>query len=295
MIKEFINIELNNLPIEGLDIHIIKKYEITTSGAESFLVENLSILLIRSGSFKIKLHDIVQDLTSHDLLVLPKNSYCTLLEARDKLQLYLVSLSSEFTVKNCFKKELVDSLYFFIRKRSFKITLEEREYQMLSLIYKLIYFVNRDAVRNGFDAELQRISLNLFLYELREIYIKYSPKDEVPFNRKETLAIQFLTMLSIHGRKQHYVQFYAGSLYVTPAYLNFLVKQFTGKNVKYLITENLILEAKILLEDTQLTIADIVDELEFTSMSAFSFFFRKHTALSPSEYRSKFVERFKSQ
>jgi len=294
MIKDLINNDYKNLPVEGVDVHIIKKYLVKTSADESFAVENLSILLIRSGSFKIKLHEFIQVLSARDLIVIPRDSFCTILEVHDKLQFFLITFSSDFTAKNCLKKELVDSFYFFIRKDALKVTLEEREFLVLSLIYKLIYFVNKDD-RFGFDSELQKISLNLFLYELKLIYTKYASGYAVNFTRKESLVIQFLTILSIHYKKQHNVKYYAGALYVTAGYLNKVVKQITGKNVKILIIEALISEAKILLEDSQFTIAEIAEEMTFRSVTIFSIFFKKHTSFSPSEYRSNSIERFKSR
>ncbi|WP_427874049.1 AraC family transcriptional regulator [Flavobacterium sp. MMS24-S5] len=292
MIKDLINTELKNLPIEGLDVHIIKKYEKITLNDELFKAENLSILLIRSGNLKIKLREITQDLTSHDLIVIPKDSYCTFLEVRDNVQLYVILFSSDFVCKNCLKKDLLDSLYFFITKEPLKIALEEKEYQVLSLIYKLIYYVNLDVTRNGNESDLPRISLNLFLYELKLIYSKHSANTVISFNRKENLVMQFLTILSIHYKKQHYVKFYAGALFVTAGYLDKVVKEITGKSPKSLIIDSLISEAKILLENPHFTIAEITQEMEFSSVSVFSNFFKKHTSTSPSIYRSKSTEGF---
>lgn len=292
MIKDLINIELKDLPIEGLDVHIVKKYIVKTPAHESFVVKNFSILLIKSGKFTIKVQDITQHLSSHDFVVIPKNSFCTLLEIQDKLQLYLISFSSEFAFQNCLKKELVDTFYFFLGKSTLKITLEDKDFVVLSLIYKLIYFVTKDASNNGVEKELQRVSFNLFLYELRMIYAKYGFDEKLNFNRKETLAIHFLTILTIQCKKQHSVKFYAGSLFVTSGHLNKIVKQITGKSVKILIAEAIVSEAKNLLDDSQLTIINIAAELEFSSSSCFSTFFKKYTSITPSEYRSNAIGRF---
>lgn len=295
MIKDLINIELKDLPIPGLDIHIIKKYVVKSEPAESFVVSNFSLLLIKSGKFRIQLKEIIQDLSERDLLVIPKDSFCTLLEVEGKLQLYLISFSSEFAAEHGLQKKLVDSFYFFIGKASLKIALEEKEFLVLSLIYKLIYFVNKDAKQNGIDAELQRISFNLFLYELRLIYTKYTSDSSQHFTRKESLIIRFLTILAIHYKKQHNAPFYAGALYVTTGHLNKIVKQVTGKTVKKLIIETIISEAENLLDDLQLTIVDIADELEFPTANSFSVFFKKHTSISPSRYRSNAMEKFKTR
>lgn len=294
MIKNLINANLLDLSGEGLDIHIIKKYEKSESD-ESFIAENLAVLLVRSGNIKIKLQEIMQNLSAKDLIVIPKDSICKILEVQEKLQLYLITFSSEFAVKNCLKRELVDSFYFFIRKEPLKASLEEKEYQVLSLIYKLIHYINLEAKSTDIDEELYRISLNLFLYELKLIYAKYSSDTVVSFTRKENLVIQFLTVLSIHYKKQHHAKFYAGALFITSKYLNKVVKEVTGSSVKALIIEAIISEAKILLEDTQNTFAEIAEEMEFASVSVFSIFFKKHTSYSPSEYRTIFIDKYKNR
>ncbi|UUW11256.1 helix-turn-helix domain-containing protein [Flavobacterium plurextorum] len=294
MIKNLINANLLDASSEGVDIHIIKKHERIESD-EPFVTENLAVLLIRSGKVIIKLKELIQNLSARDLIVIPKDSICTIFEVQEKLQLYLITFSSDFAVKNCLKQELVESFYFFIRKEPLKASLEEKEYQVLSLIYKLVHYINLEAKRTDIDEELYRISLNLFLYELKLIYAKYSSDAAISFTRKENLVIQFLTVLSIHYKKQHHAKFYAGALFITSKYLNKVVKEVTGSSVKALIIEAIISEAKILLEDTQNTFAEIAEEMEFASVSIFSIFFKKHTSYSPSEYRAIFIDRYKNR
>lgn len=59
--------------------------------------------------------------------------------------------------------------------------------------------------------------------------------------------------------------------------------------------EAVLAEAASLLEDSQYTIEEIAEELEFASVSEFSRFFKKSTSFTPSEYRSNAIERFKSR
>ncbi|MBF4485801.1 helix-turn-helix domain-containing protein [Flavobacterium sp. CSZ] len=291
MIKNLINSKLQMFPIEGFDIHIIKKYEELSGKDESFKAQNLAVLLIKSGNFKLKIEDVIQELSVRDLIIIPKDSDCHVIEVLGKLHLYLIIFSSDFAVKNCLRKELVDSFYFFIRKEPMKASLDENEYSVLSLIYRLIYYINLDSKKDGHENELHRISLNLFIYELKLIYNKYASNSIPNFTRKENIVMQFLTILSIHYKKHHHVQFYAGALFITPIYLNRVVKEVTGKSVKLLIIEAIISEAKILLEDGQISLAEIAEEMEFASTSIFGIFFKKHTSLSPSDYRTSFFEK----
>lgn len=295
MIKDLLNIELSDFPIEGLHIHVVKKYVVKTSSEESFAVNNISILLIKSGRFKIQFDEITESLSAQDLVVIPKNSFCTLLEVEDKLQFFLVSFTSEFAFQNCFKKELVDAFYFFTAKPSIKIGLDVKDFLVLSLIYKLIYYVNKEAEIIGQEREVQRISFNLLLHKLRFIYSKYTSEASLHFSRKENITFQFLTILAIHCKRQHSVSFYAGALFVTAGHLNKIVKQVTAKPVKILIVEAIISEAKSLLEDSQLTITVIAEELEFSNASSFSVFFKRYTSFTPSQYRSNTIKRIKNR
>jgi AraC family transcriptional activator of pobA len=285
MIKDLLNIEFNSHSIEGLDVHIVKKYIIKTTVNESFAVNNFSVMLIKSGSFKIRLKEITQELTSRDLLFIPKDSFCTVLEVDDTLQLFIISFTSDFVFKNCLKKELVESFYFLIGRSPAKIRLEKKDFLVLSLIYKLIHFAAKNVEKRFFDRDLQRIGFDLFLYELRLIYTKYNKGILLNIGRKEILAIKFLIMVTIHSTKQHKVQYYAGALFVTSGYLNKIVKEITGKSLKDIIAASIIIEAKNLLSDPQITISMIAEKLEFSDAYTFSKFFKKHTSISPSEYR----------
>jgi AraC family transcriptional activator of pobA len=293
MIKDLLHIELKGIPVEGLSIHFIKKYVAKITSYETFTVNNFSVLLIKAGNLKIESKGIMFNLSSQDVLVIPKNSFFTFLEVEQKLQLFLISFTPEFAFKNCFKRELGDAFYFFMAKPSVKIALDKNDYLVLSLIYKLIYFIYVEVEVKGVEREFQKMSFNLFLFELKLIYTKYTSEIQLNFSRKENLILQFLGTVGVHCKTQHSAKFYAGALFVTPGHLNKIVKQITGKTVKILIVDAIIAEAKMLLEDSQLAITTIADELEFSNSSSFSVFFKRHTSISPSQYRLNTTDRYK--
>lgn len=292
MLKDLINIELKDLPIEGLDISIIKKYVIKTAHDESFLVRNYCVILIKSGEFKIRIQELINDVKAQNLIVLPKNSYCTMLEVKGKPHFFLICFTSDFAFENCVKKELVDSFAFLLGESSPTIPLEDKDFQVLSLIYKLIYFVNKDTKKSGGDSQLGRIVFNLFLYELKFIFNRVTKRATINIKRPESLTIQFLTLLTIHCKKQHSVKFYAGALSVTPDYLNKIVRRVAGKNVKSIIDQAVINEIKSLLEYSQSSITLIAEDFEFGSLSKLSDFFKRHTSMSVSQYRNNTVQKF---
>lgn len=292
MLKDLINIELMDLPIEGLGISIIKKYVIKTAQDESFLIRNYCVILIKSGEFKIRIQELIGDLKAQDLMVLPKKSNCAILEVKGKPQFFLICFTSDFAFENCLKKDLVDSFAFLLGESLPTIRLEDKDFQVLSLIYKLIYFLNKDTNKNGKDSELRLIAFKLFLYELKFIFNRFTKEAPINIKRPESLTIQFLSLLTIHCKKQHSVKFYAGALSVTPDYLNKIVRRVAGKTVKSIIDQAVINEIKSLLEYSQSSITLIAEDFEFGSLSKLSDFFKRHTSMSVSQYRNNTVEKF---
>lgn len=158
----------------------------------------------------------------------------------------------------------------------------------MALLIDLFKLLNSKVLRSSihiFKNETILFSFNLLLYELAGMYHRYSWHITVKHTKKEKLVMQFIKILEINCRKQHSVKFYADTLLVTTDHLSKTVKQVTEKTAKQFIEQAIILEAKILLQNNHLTILYITEELQFSNSSFFSTFFKRHTSLSPSEYR----------
>lgn len=291
MLKNLLNNNDEEFNQNDFAVRIVKNYQVNSKREEVFENKYFSILLIKSGSVEIEFNGRNQIYSSYDLLIIPKEIAVRLIEVRQRLQFYLLCFPSASVFRNLLRREIVDSFYLFVRNDALKITLEEREFSVLSLIYKLMFYVNKDMSPNDADFELRRVSLSLFFNELRRNYARQNNRSVMHFSRKENIAVQFLTVLSIQSRKHHNVKFYAGVLSITSAYLNKIIRSLTGKTAKEVIMETVLTEAMVMLEDTQLTVAEIAEELQFGSASTFSVFFKKSTSFSPSEYRANSIER----
>ena len=89
---------------------------------------------------------------------------------------------------------------------------------------------------------------------------------------------------------QHYMQLrlpkeYAGLLYVTPNYLNAFCRHMLGKSAGEIIRDRVLLEAKRLLINADMSIATIAYQLSFADNSYFTKFFKKYAGVTPEEFR----------
>ncbi len=81
---------------------------------------------------------------------------------------------------------------------------------------------------------------------------------------------------------------YAALLYVTPNYLNALCKDLLGKSAGEVIRERIMLEAKRLLVNADISISEISNQLNFLDNSYFTKFFKKYAGKTPEEFRKEY-------
>jgi AraC family transcriptional regulator, transcriptional activator of pobA len=78
---------------------------------------------------------------------------------------------------------------------------------------------------------------------------------------------------------------YAALLYITPNHLNAICTDILGISAGEVIRSRVMLEAKRMLVNPKLTVADIAGRLGFADNSYFTRFFKKQAGLPPEEFR----------
>ncbi len=97
---------------------------------------------------------------------------------------------------------------------------------------------------------------------------------------------QLIDLLSTGiSRTEREVGYYARRLHVSPKYLSSTIKRVTGHSVSSYIDRFTVPLLKKLLDDERLSLTQIADMMNFTSLSYFSRYCTKHLGMSPSEYR----------
>jgi AraC family transcriptional activator of pobA len=120
---------------------------------------------------------------------------------------------------------------------------------------------------------------------LAEASHAYQPMPGPAPSAAATLTQRFKTLLSQRIRQEHRVAAYADSLHITPNHLNKAVKMTTGKSPTTWIDEALVLEAKALLFQTTLPVAEVAALVGVADASYFSRLFKKLEGRPPSALR----------
>lgn len=106
-------------------------------------------------------------------------------------------------------------------------------------------------------------------------------------NRKEELFKKFISMAHTYCTSQRDVAFYAEQLCISTRYLSTITQHMGNKSAKEIIDEMLMLELKVALQSSPLSLKEIADRYHFPDQSFFGRYFKKHTGMSPKEFRAK--------
>ena len=109
--------------------------------------------------------------------------------------------------------------------------------------------------------------------------------DSVP-GRQLEIFHRFITLVHDYATSQREVNFYADKLCVSTRYLSAITRHVAHASVKQIIDRMVVMEIRILLQSTDLSIQEIADRLSFPDQSYLGRFFKKHTGESPTAYRN---------
>lgn len=144
-----------------------------------------------------------------------------------------------------------------------------------------------EAERNmPFVADESKLLLTSFTYRLCSLFSKRLAQSDKSNDRKTEIFSRLLQLVSEYYNKERSVSFYADKLCLSPKYLSSLVKTQCGYTVQELVFKALIRRSIFLMNNTSLTISEISNELNFPNVSSYGTFFKKHTGLSPRNYRN---------
>ena len=111
---------------------------------------------------------------------------------------------------------------------------------------------------------------------------------KTPTKRCDSIMNSFVKMLENKDFiKNRSLSYYSSQLSITPHYLSEISKKLTGYTARHWIDSYIVNEINKLLKIDNLTISQIADMLQFSSIQHLSYYIKKHTGKSPSKNRLK--------
>ncbi|WP_127124529.1 AraC family transcriptional regulator [Pseudoflavitalea rhizosphaerae] len=201
---------------------------------------------------------------------------------------YIINFSENYINTLLMNARYLDQFLFFSGnaiEQVIKIPKQERP-QLVQLLEKILR--EEAAGADLKDDMIRTAMIQLFIHVNRLA----TPAEKIPVaNYNSVLLKNFQKLIDLHYREKKLTRDYAAMLFVTPNHLNALSKHVTGKPAGELIRDRVVLEAKRLLVNEDMSIAEVASELEFEDNSYFSKFFRKYTGQTPEAFRKSILDK----
>lgn len=155
--------------------------------------------------------------------------------------------------------------------------------------FQVVEFTYRDR-RNAFRNIIIKNRIHNILLEIYDKLQRFGfDKAKTPqsSSRKIEFFNRFMDLVHKHCFREREVSFYADQLCISTRYLSTIVRNVIHSSAKEYIDRAVIAEIKILIQSTDLSVQEIAFKLHFPDQSYLGRYFKKHTGMSPSEYRHR--------
>lgn len=247
-----------------------------------------SVVLIASGEINIKLDMVDHTLGTNNLLFISPSTIQQFTGKTNDLEMFVIAFTSKFLLHIGIRKHEVDMLNFVVSNSSSSLLLDDKEKNSVLKLVNDLKEKNELLKEHPFGEDILQHTFRIFLYEIAGFAKKHNVFRSGKLSRKQELFTRFGELINTYFREHRNVKYYADLLAITPKYLTEVVNEIAGSSASELIEEKVMHEVKFLLSDPKLSIAQIADYLHFSDQSFFRKFFKRHSGVSPSEYRNGF-------
>lgn len=253
---------------------------------EAFRMEFYQLTICTNGKACITVNTQEFELAPNDLFVTTPGTIIKIIQYSPNFTGKLLAFEKSFLLKNILDARQLEQLGFLNYGATPVIPLNKDEAYFLKA--QLQYINDRNEKTAIFkDRIMQSLIFNL-LFETAEIHFKYrNHNSRNQISREDELFIQMIKLIDFHHLQQKETSFYANLLHISDKYLIQICKKASGKTPGQLIAEANIAKAKLLLKNPDHNISTVSNILQYSSVAAFSKFFKKQTSMAPTEWKNE--------
>lgn len=206
-------------------------------------------------------------------------------EVSDDLRLYSILFRQEFLADTYIKEPVLEELLDRDNDQPPVYRLGEADFQTVRSLFECIHKEYQEG--HSFHIPVIKLTLLRLLYEVTRADEREQHGPNRHLTHQSQLVHQYKKAVEDYFVDKRTVQEYADMLNVSAKHLSELVRNETGQTALSIIHQRLFLEAQYLLSYSGLSIKEIADQLNFTSNSHFTRFFKHMAGYSPSTLKKE--------
>jgi AraC-like DNA-binding protein len=187
-----------------------------------------------------------------------------------------------------FKPDFEKEFPFFNILHSNFFKFNQSKFKDFAPLFEEVFSVYENSTDN--KQVIASIKLLALLYQLKDFTTAFNQWEQGFTTPQQILFQKFIQLLNNFYIEKRTIEEYAELLFVTSNHLSQSVKLASGKNALSFINERIMTEAKSLIQYTDFDIAEIAYQLNFSDPANFGKFFKKHSDLTPLEFRKRAIK-----
>lgn len=253
----------------------VERQQIYITGTFSFSLCRRGTTMVSIGAQKYQIKQ------NHLVIVLPKQ-LVGFYQTSPDYEAGLICISGDY-----FREKFQGTIPLFLTmKYQPIIELNEDEINLLEW-YQLLLSKRTGNSNSQFFYTAVHNLIHALFYELYGFIVNHSNSEEFKLSHQMNVFNQFIILVEEHHVKERSVMFYADKLCLTPKYLSAIVRKASGKFAGEWIDHYVITLAKSLLVSSSQTVQEIGYELNFSTPSSFTKYFKRIMNVTPREYKNR--------
>lgn len=250
----------------------------------AYKVNGIGLIICRSGGFDFRLNGKDYEAKPGDTLFVPEYSSLVITGEKEGLDVDILIYQVE-PIRDIMGN-LVLSMYPYSQLSAepcyvWKTGEEQEVSHYMRLLESTLPL--EDCLFNLHERKLLLLALT---HRLCSIYSRKVAAQQNSVGHKHEVFMKLIELIDRHYMQERGVEFYADKLCLSPKYLSALSKSVSGYTVQELVFKAIVRKSMSLLNNTQMTVQEISDMLNFPNASYFGTFFRKQMGMSPQQYRN---------
>ena len=248
-------------------------------------IDGGAILFCRSGAAEVSVNQYQGHVCRNTLVLLLPGSILMLTDRTEDFRVTFCAFSRDLFAEAAFRLE--PSFFHALRERPITSP-PHRIVEGASIWFQMAAYTYRDRNNVFRNTIIKNRLQNLLLesFDKMQRFAARRPRTPETTTRQTELFHRFVTLVRAHSSQEREVSFYADKLCISTRYLSTIVRTVARSSAKEFIDRSVVLEIKMMLQSTDLSVQEIAYRLRFPDQSYLGRFFKKHTGESPTEYRN---------
>ncbi|GAB6976728.1 helix-turn-helix domain-containing protein [Prevotella falsenii] len=250
---------------------------------ETSRMKCLLLAICTGGEVEYTVDTVIRKVSSNDVLIVSEGQVIGDYKMSADAKGVCLLLSYDFFQEIVSNVKELTTLFLFARRHP----VFHAEDNLVSELLNYIQAVKLKILdlQHEFRRELVATMLKVLIYDMCNVIYRVQQVEKTGKSRGETIFSDFIRLVEKEYRSERRVSWYAEQLYISPKYLSETIKHISKRTPSEWIDYYVMMEIRVLLRNSKMSIKQIAEELHFPNQSFLGKYFKDRYGKSPSQFR----------